>query len=243
MNTSLVLKTREHLADIRTDLEYTDVFPKGMLSAGTEILSNPDMTAVAKRSIFQLGLYQNIDTFILNDLYGELLMLDMRYKVDSGDLSDIEAGLTLEQLQELKTTLNDLRDNTFDYSLIRDELLVGSLRLIYETAKRAINREMHADSMFAICKLALKLGYRIIMEDNDLTSFGGGVFRDMFQAETPEYFKTTAIVSCGLSFKVILNDAQNTFPQGDPISNRIKQVFPEAQNVSIKVSRRVLNNE
>ena len=238
MNTSLVIRTREHLEEIKTELEYIDVFPQGILKAGMEILNNPNMTVMAKRTIFQLGLYQNRECFLLNDLYGDLMMLDMRYKLSSGDTSDIEAGMTFDELHQLKNVLNDLKENSFDWSLARDEYLVSSLRLVYEIAKREIDHAMHADSMFAICKLALKLGYRIIMEDGDLNSFGAGVFKNLFKPESLEDRKSAAIVSRGLTFKVILNDPQSNFSQSDPIINRIKQAFPEAEAVSLNVQKR-----
>lgn len=245
MNTSLAIQIRDHLQEIQTDLEYTEVFSHGILKAGSEILSDPSMTTMAKRAIFQLGLYQNRDSFVLNDLYSELVMLDMRYRLSAGNAADFEdAGLSPAELHQLKNTLIDLKENTFDESLLRDEYLINSLRLVYEIAKREVAGAMHADSMLAICKLALKSGYRIIMEDGDLNSFGAGVFRNLFQPESPEELKSTKIVSCGCSFKVILNDAQNVFPLGEPITNRIQQVFPEAQSVILRVSRKVvLSNE
>ena len=243
MNTMLTIRIQTDLEEIKIDREYTDVFPKGILSAGREILSNPDMTAMARRAIFQLGRYQNRMDFMLNDLYTELIMLDMRYRISSGDTSDIEENLGEDDLHQLQNVLNDLKEDSYDYSLRRDEYILGALRLVYETAKKGINKIMHADSMYAICRLALKSGYRIIIEDADVNSFGSGVFKDLFEPESPEDIKSVAIVSHGLSFKVTFNDAQTNLSQSDPISNRIKKTFPEAETVSIKVQRRVSINE
>lgn len=243
MNTLLMVRVRENLEEIKTELEYTEVFPKGILSAGMEILSNPDMKTMAKRAIFQLGLYQNRMDFVLYDFYSELMMLDMRYKVDSGDMSDIESAMSEHELHQLRNTLNDLKGDSYDFSLRRDEYILGAMRLVYEKAKKGIDRAMHADSMFAICKLALSLGYRIILEDSDLTPFGAGIFCDLFKPNSAAETKITTIVGCGLSLKVILNDAQSYLPSSDPIINRLEEAFPEANSISFKVCSKVLRNE
>lgn len=243
MNTSLAVTMRTHLEDLKTDREYIDVFPNGILNAGSEILINSDMRIMANRSIFQIGWYQNRPDFVLHDLYREIDLLDMRYRTSSGDMSDLEENLTREELHELKMALEEFDSNSLDQSMMRDDYIWDALYLVYSKAQRKINRQLHADSMLAICRLALKSGYRIIIEDSDLTSFGSGVFSDMFEKNSPEEMKSVAIVSKGLSFKVILNDAQITLPCREPISERIRFIFPEAETVSIKIQQRTYRYE
>lgn len=243
MNTSLAVTMRAHLEDLKTDREYIDVFPNGILNAGSEILINSDMRIMANRSIFQIGWYQNRPDFVLHDLYREIDLLDMRYRTSSGDMSDLEENLTREELHELKMALEEFDSNSLDQSMMRDDYIWDALFLVHSKAQRKINCQLHADSMLAICKLALKSGYRIIMESDDLVSFGSGIFNSMFEVGSPEDRKSVAIASTGLSFVITLNDAQTVLPCSEPISNRIRFIFPEAKTVSIKIQQRTYRYE
>lgn len=230
MNTSLVVKVRSSLEEIKTDCSYTDVFPRGILGAGLEILSSPDMRTMAKRTIFQLGLYQGRTDFVLNDLYRDLDLFDVRYKISNGDTEEIEAMLNEDQMYILRSIIEDSDDSFSNYNYSWGELLA-----IYSEANKNADLRLHADSVYAVCRLALESGYRIILEDSDLTDFGPGLFRDMLEEDSPAYNKTLAIVSSGLSFKLILNDSQTNLPQSDPIVTKMCLEFPEAKTVTLRV--------
>lgn len=230
MNTALVVDTGFRLDELRTDLSYMEVFPKGILGAGSEILSNPDMRTMARGTIFMLGAYQNRSDFVLNDLYRELEVFDIRNKFISGDTEEIEAMLADDQVHILRRIVGDLEEDT-----LSQDCSWGELYSIYKELNKNVDMALQAESVYSVCRLALELNYRIIIEDSDLTSFSPGVFRDMFKEGSPAYDKTIAILAAGLAYKVILNDSQVTLPQSEPITRDIRQAFPEAKTVTLRV--------
>lgn len=240
MNTCLVVRARECSEEIETDDRYLEIFPNGILNAGLEILHNSAMTSMARRAIFEVGMAQGRTDFVLHDLHMDISMIDMKYKLESGEFSDIEDSVSEENVLYAKRALEEARSGMIG----RDEYAWDALKLLYlNCIKKADPKNIMADSVFAICKLALKAGYRIIIDANDITSFGAGVFNSMFEIGSPEEEKSTSMSSLGISFKVILNDAQSDLRLEEPISNRIRILFPEASTVTLKVAMRMNNNE
>ena len=232
---TLMIRNLGVLEDIKTDYTYLELFPDGLLNAGADILNNTDKRAMANRVIFELGLYQERSELVFNDLYSNITIRDAKIKISEGKYSEVTDGLNEEEMHLLKSVLDDMSDGLSDGFLLQHEYIYKAMETVIKGAKNGVNLKLHSETMTAIVKLALISGYRIIMDDHDTCSLSEGLFRDIFlNHPDAEYLSTSAIVS-GLSYIITLNDPQLYLEQSNPIIKAIKNEFPEAQSVSVKI--------
>ena len=231
---------------METSLTYIELFPDGILSAGSSILEDPDRRAKANQLIFQLGVYQHRPTFVFNDLYSDLNAMDVRYSIDEETFNDATEGLTEEELMIVRNALTDMKELVGGDGVFYQEEIFNAIQQILLRAKKNVNLALHTESMVAIVRLALVAGYEVIFDATDVASFRWGIFQDIFAGSQEAEYMSTSIIAEGFAYKIILNDSQLTLRQSNPIVQAMQDVFPEACSVTLRIDtkrRQRISNE